>query len=317
MVLLRSLHDWKPSRRIELGDIGLKIGLNTTDNGYAIFNQVRIPRTDMLMGMAQVHRDGTYLRVGNDKVTYSTMIYVRVGIVRTVTFQLAQAVTIATRYSTVRTQGFGHYSEALREVSIMSFKSQHSRLLALIAQSYALLFASKACYAIYNDLLGQKIEGIHRSLPYCHALTAGLKAYATQIAADGAEDARKCCGGHGYSLLSGLPDIVGSTIPHTTWEGENYVMYQQTAKYLMKCAVAARENKVIDTPMQYLAVAYKNYRQDSPARCTAQGSAFLKQEVQLSVFRHRAVRLIFEAENNLRTADNSKTSGPSNPTPEA
>ena len=49
IVQLRSLSDYTPLPGIELGDIGIKMGLNSTDNGFASFRNVRIPRTHLLM----------------------------------------------------------------------------------------------------------------------------------------------------------------------------------------------------------------------------------------------------------------------------
>ena len=40
------------------GDIGPKFGYITKDNGWAIFDNVRIPRTNMLMKMASVDKEG-------------------------------------------------------------------------------------------------------------------------------------------------------------------------------------------------------------------------------------------------------------------
>ena len=57
-----------------------------------------------------------------------------------------------------------------------------------------------------------------------HAASAGLKSFCSTLAADGMEDARKCCGGHGYSHFSGLPDMVASYLLVYTGEGENYLM---------------------------------------------------------------------------------------------
>lgn len=38
----------EPLKNIEVGDIGPKIGYMSKDNGYIIFNQVRIPRENMV-----------------------------------------------------------------------------------------------------------------------------------------------------------------------------------------------------------------------------------------------------------------------------
>ena len=49
-------------------------------------------------------QDGTYVKPLSAKLAYGTMIFVRVGICSYVCQLLAQAVTIATRYSVVRRQ---------------------------------------------------------------------------------------------------------------------------------------------------------------------------------------------------------------------
>ncbi|KAG6912595.1 hypothetical protein DXG01_013548, partial [Tephrocybe rancida] len=199
------------------------------------------------------------------------------------------AVTIATRYSVVREQGNLHFNPQIStEVTIMSYKSQHYRLLTSMARAFAIVFVSKACDAIYQDLVLRQSRGDHSTLAYGHITTASLKAWATQIAADGAEDARKCCGGHGYSVLSGLPDLASDVAAMATLEGENYVMYQQAARYLVKCVSAISAGQPIDPTMEYLrsTTLYQ--------RCAAQGPEFLQPDVQLTIFRHRAVRLAFE-----------------------
>jgi hypothetical protein len=45
--------------------------------------------------------------------------------------------------------------------------------------------------------------------------------------ADGIEVARRTCGGHGYSALSGLPRLFASYVQNVTWEGDNNVLYLQ------------------------------------------------------------------------------------------
>ena len=303
IVQLRSLEDHTALPGIELGDIGLKLAYNDTDNGYARFDHVRIPRTNMPMGNAQVLNDGTYIKPRHDKLAYGTMLRTRNSIAHVVSFQLAQAVTIATRYSFVRRQGLGEGVGTNQELAIMSYKSQHSRLLALMSQAFALLFASRACEAVYKDVAERQARDDHSMLPYGHATTAALKAYATQIAADGAEDARRCCGGHGYSMLSGIPSIVTALMPMVTLEGENYVMYLQTARYLLKRAIDIRAGKPIDSAVFYLE---KAFHQVTLGVCSAQGLEFLDSAVQLSIFRHRAARLIFHSERVMRDSQTQK-----------
>lgn len=104
MVQLRSLDDYSPMLGIESGDIGLKMGLNSSDMGYAVFNKVRIPRTNLMMGNVQVLADGTFIEGNHEKLAYTTMLWMRDRIIHAMAYRFAQAVVIATRYSTVREQ---------------------------------------------------------------------------------------------------------------------------------------------------------------------------------------------------------------------
>ncbi len=307
IIQLRSLQDHRPMPGVELGDIGLKAGFNSADNGYAIFNNVRIPRTHMLMGFSKVLRDGTYIKAPHEKLAYFTMVATRNMIINTVSFQLARAATIAIRYSTVREQGVKFENNA-QEVPIMDYKHQQHRLLTIMSKAFALMFTAKSCDVIYHDTATRQSEGDNTTLPYCHITMAGMKAYATQVASDGAEDARKCCGGHGFSMLSGMPDIVATVTPCATLEGENYVMYQQVARYLMKQATIVKDGGNPEAPMSYLSSGYEVLLSSNNLRCTANGYEFLDAHVLVSIFRHRAVRLIFDCSESL---DNAEADGKS------
>ena len=307
IVQLRALDNYSPMPGVETGDIGFKMGLNSTDMGYAVFTNVRIPRTNLLMGNVQVLQDGTFIEGKHQKLAYATMMYTRDRIVHIVGHQLAQAVVIATRYSTVREQGIGFSPTSMAEWPIMAYKSQHYRLLSLMAQAYALFFSATECTTIYNTLTANLIADDHSFLPFVHATTAALKAYSTQTAFDGAEDARKCCGGHGYSVLSGFPSIVGDLAPMPTLEGENYVMYQQSARYLMKAVTNIKKGLSVDDGVSYLANDPDAFASSTAPKlcCPASQSDFQNPETQLQIFRHRATRLTFYAHHLLTTAQSS------------
>ncbi|KAF8857328.1 acyl-CoA oxidase [Acephala macrosclerotiorum] len=288
IVQLRSLEDFKSMPGIELGDIGLKMAYNGSDNGYAIFKHVRIPRTDLLSRYATVSRSGLYKsHPFRDKLVYGGMLNGRSAIARASAFQLAQALTIATRYSVVREQGRSFDTDGPPETAIIAYKHQHYRLLAMISQSYAILFAWKSAIAEHADLRVRQELGDHSKLPFMHILMCGLKAWGTQTAADGAEEARKMCGGHGYLAMSGLPEIVASITAACTFEGENWVMWGQVARYLMKGMDAA----VLPADMAYVDL----YCSSEENQCRVHDKHFLSLEVLAEIFKHRAARLIYEA----------------------
>lgn len=69
--------DGKPVPGIRLGDVGMKMSYNGTCNGYAIFNNVRIPRGDMLKKHARVTEDGKYEGAIPSHVMHATLLMVR------------------------------------------------------------------------------------------------------------------------------------------------------------------------------------------------------------------------------------------------
>ena len=51
LVQIRDLESWKLRPGCDAGDLGPKIGYQSKDNGWCTFDKVRIPRTNMLMGL--------------------------------------------------------------------------------------------------------------------------------------------------------------------------------------------------------------------------------------------------------------------------
>ncbi|KAJ6592852.1 acyl-CoA dehydrogenase/oxidase [Mycena capillaripes] len=289
IVQLRSLEDYAPLPGLELGDIGLKLGHNSNDNGYAIFTGARIPRAHLLARHAQVARDGTYRAdAARGKLVYGAMLFARREIVASGYLQLAQAATIALRYSVVREQGVLP-GGSVPELPLLAFRAQNQRLLTLMARAFALLFAARNVVAAYDALKDE--DNSPGALASVHAMLAGLKSYATQTIADGVEDARKCCGGHGYLAMSGFAHLVTTATVNPTLEGDNYVMYQQTARLLVKYVDGSGKDGV--SSLAYLLNDPQPLGSDVD---------MLDPEVQQIIFRHRAARLVRDNSQALRVS---------------
>ncbi|KAE8374017.1 hypothetical protein BDV26DRAFT_284653 [Aspergillus bertholletiae] len=306
IVQIRSLDDFAPVYGVELGDVGMKMAYNGTCNGYARFHHLRVPRSSLLAAHAQVLRDGTYCQAQTktgalplSKRVYSTMLDTRRNIVRCVAFGLAQAATIAARYSIVREQGQLMFSDAAEgETAIVMFKSQHYRLLTLIAQSYAILFAAKDFDVKYDQLVCEQENDDHARLPFMHALSTGLKAWATTIASTGATEARKMCGGHGFVALSGLPEIEATVSATVTFEGENYVMWQQLVVYLFKQVKALCAGQNVDVEVKDYMGGVRTYINDETPASSAQGgdkANLFDGATLLLIYRERSQRLLASA----------------------
>jgi acyl-CoA oxidase len=93
-----------PLKGIKVGDIGPKLGYNSKDNGWIMFDQVRIPRTNMLARFAFIDKDGSFELRGNPKAIYQTMVEIRYQIVAAAGIKTRQALIIGTRYAVCRRQ---------------------------------------------------------------------------------------------------------------------------------------------------------------------------------------------------------------------
>ncbi|OIW10848.1 hypothetical protein TanjilG_27794 [Lupinus angustifolius] len=303
LVQLRSLDDHLTLPGITIGDIGMKYGsgaYNTMDNGSLIFDHVRIPRNQMLMRLSQVTREGKYVPSNVPRqLSYGTMVYVRQKIVFDASIALSRAVCISTRYSAVRRQ-FGSHNGS-PETQVIDYKTQQARLFPLLASAYAIRFVSEWLNSFYKDLL-QRLEAKDFStLPEAHACTAGLKSITTSVAADGIEECRKLCGGHGYLTSSGLPELSAVYIPACTYEGDNVVMLLQVARYLMKTISQLKSgNKPVGTTA-YLGRAEQLMQYHSDV---LRAEDWLKPNVVVEAFEARAARMSMACAQNLSKFNN-------------
>ena len=223
-VPLRSLETHAPLPGVSLGDIGPKLGFNSIDNGWCRFHHVHVPRDHLLGGVAKVTPSGGYERVqGGEKRMYGAMLDVRANIVSKAAVALAKASVIACRYSMIRQQGYNTVSptQPPREVAVMEHSTQAVGVLPWLAMAFGLHFTGARFRKQYTAFLEH--DPAAPPLPVLHAESSGLKALLTQRVADGIEALRKLCGGHGYSALSGLPELSNNYLALATLEGTQQV----------------------------------------------------------------------------------------------
>ncbi|KAJ1951341.1 hypothetical protein EC988_004072 [Linderina pennispora] len=291
LVPIRSLDDHTLLPGIRALDIGPKVGAGQMDNGWAMFDQVRIPRTNMLMGYSQVDQDGTYHKPLNDRLRYGTMTYVRVHIVEFASLALSRAITIAVRYSVVRRQGSTRMYQG-GEPQVLDYQTQQHRLLPLLAQAYAFSITGHWMGRHYHTLMDMLQNGDDSLLADVHAYSSALKSYTTKVVADGSEDARKSMGGHGYSMFNGISEPLGTYQATNTFEGENVLLTQQAASYLLKIYRAIKAGKQV-LPAQEYTVGYLYRLLASPAALAEdRPKDILSPNGLIAMFEHRAARLL-------------------------
>ena len=116
---------------------------------------------------------------------------------------------------------------ARRCLQTIDYENTAGALLPLVAASFVLRATGTSLWADYREYERLRGQGDFTTLPELHARSSGLKAVLTAVASDGIEAARRACGGHGYSVLSGLLTMYASYVQNCTWEGDNNVMLLQ------------------------------------------------------------------------------------------
>lgn len=302
LVQLRSMEDHTLLPGVETGDIGPKIGYNTMDNGFAYFRNVNIPRRNMAMRFASVDENGKYkkkiLSEAASKISYITMMQVRSMIVIGAAKALAMACCITTRYSAVRKQGFSE--DGKTEMQVLDYTQQQHRIFPLLAFSYCTFFTgrrlAKELKAMEDKLIASKPVS-KEDVSDVHASSSALKSFTTMITADGIEEMRKACGGHGFLACSGLPELFTTYLQSPTVEGDNHMLPQQVIRVLLKLVHAVKTNKGVEKYQRCNSYALVPSLRAILARKQDQCRAINAEELcslptLLAAFRHRAARLL-------------------------
>ncbi|BBY76526.1 acyl-CoA oxidase [Mycolicibacterium parafortuitum] len=219
---------------VTTSDCHYKGGLPGVDNGRIQFDQVRIPRENLLNKYADVAEDGTYSSpIENPNRRFFTMLGTlirgRVTVGGSAGAAARVALDIATRYALQRRQ---FEDPDGGEVLLMDYLVHQRRLFPLIARSYALQFAQNELVAKCHELQTAEDPDPEEQREL-ESRAAGLKAANTWHATRAIQEAREACGGAGYLAENRLIALKADTDVFTTFEGDNHVLFQLVAKELL------------------------------------------------------------------------------------
>jgi acyl-CoA oxidase len=210
---------------ITIKDCGRKMGLNGVDNGVIYFNQVVVPKENMLDKFAGVNDEGKFVSpISSDNRRFFTMLGTlvggRIGIPRSGLSASKSGLTIAIRYGDQRRQ-FG--PEGGTEVPILNYRTHQRRLMPRLAKAYALHFSLQYLTDRFLNRTEEEMQEIE-------ALAAGLKSFATWYTTSTLQECRECCGGKGYLSENRIEVLKNDSDVYTTFEGDNTVLMQLVAK---------------------------------------------------------------------------------------
>ncbi|RIB15097.1 hypothetical protein C2G38_2193207 [Gigaspora rosea] len=232
---------------VTAGDIGAKFGRHGLDSGWIQFSNVRIPRKNMLMKWSKVTEDGKYIPPQNPAIAYTTLIGERLTVLTGTQNALGKALTIACRYGCVRRQ-------SVDDGQIMNYQTYYVSLVPCVASIYVINVVDRIIKIQWEELIKQ----IHtnqaeflKNVTDIHALSSGLKGTITWWGSEMLERCRRALGGHAYSAYNAIGPAIGDWGVNTTGGGDNFVLLQQTARYLISSYEKMVQGKRLSGSVEY------------------------------------------------------------------
>lgn len=290
--------DGQPAPGVRLKDCGHKMGLNGVDNGRIWFDQVRIPRENLLDRYASVSPQGEYsspIASGGKRffTMLGTLVAGRISVAACGLTASKSALAIATRYGAMRRQ-FGPAGKP--ESPILNYPTHQQRLMPRIATAYGLHFAVERLRQRYIDTRGNEDN---REV---EAMAAALKSFSSWHAIEATQAARECCGGMGYLSENRIsPNRVDVDI-FATFEGDNTVLMMLVARSLLSQYRQQFENASIFTLARFVAgQAASAIQKRNPLVTRDTAPEHLRDaDFQLRVFRTREDDLLGSAAQRLK-----------------
>ena len=289
-------HELLPGIRVM--DNGYKLGLNGVDNGRIWFDQVRVPRENLLDRFGKISADGKYSSpIENPSRRFFTMLGTLVGgrvcVPRAGLSATKKALAIAIRYGAQRRQ-FSPSAMA-PETPILDYPSHQRRLLPLVAKTYAVQFG-------LDYLADRYLQREDEEMREIETLAAGMKSYATWFTTTAIQECREACGGKGYLTENQFAALKGDTDIFTTFEGDNTVLMLLVAKGLL---TDYKQSFHEDGNMAILRMLGQRvntaFSETNPfAIRNTDESHLLSTEFQLAAFLFRERRLLFSLAQRLR-----------------
>ncbi|KAK0761633.1 hypothetical protein N5P37_006586 [Trichoderma harzianum] len=284
VVQVRDKVTHQPLDGIVVGDIGPKYGYAPMDNA--------IPHDAMLSRYAKLDPEtSVYTKPEAPNIVYGSLTEARSRIVNHARLVLARAVTVAVRYTTIRRQfkDKDDHSEA-PETSVIDYSTVQIRILPLLATVFALHFTGQVMKETFLSNRERIAQNDFSGMAELHSLSSGLKSLCTDLAANGIETCRRAMGGHGYGGYSGLVQLNADYLSKPTVEGDNWMITQQVARYLMKVAKRITEKRGTkqETRAEKLLEKYQLPHNGTGFNILEDHSALA------DAFEHRAARMAFQ-----------------------
>lgn len=229
-------HDHAPMPGITIADCGDKFGLKSIDNGMLAFRSVRIPREALLDRITKVEKNGDVHSIFENKNKRFAVQLAGLsdGRVKASLAGISSGLTnlmITTRYCAVRRQyGRTKYNEEL----LLDYPIIQKTLIPVYSKLMISFFSARQIANLWNENYKDVFNPEKKELGEMHALISILKPLITWWMIDSSYASLMVTQQLGLTSEAGLVERIASSNVQTTWEGDNIILLQQTARFVLK-----------------------------------------------------------------------------------